>query len=190
MVSTNGRFLLTSITSIYKIPYHTVFSVWKRTTRPSKPWDFVNLPLQTLIKYYRRKMKYTKYATFNCQGLNNDNKKSSLADDFLHHQITVMMLLEARIAGQWLHKITSSNGTKLFQYNSGQQSTSYGGAGSPVTTKTEITFKPISERISILTTTMKKMKYCFISVYAPTSESFVKDVNFLWTVIWHHKQHQ
>ena len=34
-------------------------------------------------------MKYTKYATFNCQGLNNDNKKSSLADDFLHHQITV-----------------------------------------------------------------------------------------------------
>ena len=26
-------------------------------------------------------MKYTKYTTFHCQGLNNDNKKSSLADD-------------------------------------------------------------------------------------------------------------
>ena len=30
-------------------------------------------------------MKYTKYATFNCQGLNDDNKKSSLDDDFLRH---------------------------------------------------------------------------------------------------------
>ena len=120
-------------------------------------------------------MKYTKYTTFNCQGLNNDNKKSSLADDFLHHQITVMMLQEARITGQGVHKITSSNGTELLLYNSGHQSTSHGGAGSPVTSKTEITFKPISEGISILTTTMKKMKYCFISVYAPTSESTVKD---------------
>ena len=41
--------------------------------------------------------------------------------------------------------------------------------------KTKITFKPISAGISILTTTMKKMKYCFISVYTPTSESTVKD---------------
>ena len=41
--------------------------------------------------------------------------------------------------------------------------------------KTKITFKSISEGISILTTTMKKMKYCFISVYTPTSESTVKD---------------
>ena len=120
-------------------------------------------------------MKYTKYATFNCQGLNNDNKKSSLADDFLHHQITVMMLQETRITGQGVHKITSSNGTELFLYNSGHQSTSYGITGFLVTTKAEVTFKPISERISILTTTMKKRKYCFISVYAPTNESIVKD---------------
>ena len=59
-------------------------------------------------------MKYTKYATLNCQGLNNDNKKSSLADDFLHHQITVMMLQETRITGQGVNKITSSNGAELF----------------------------------------------------------------------------
>ena len=59
-------------------------------------------------------MKYTKYATLNSQGLNNDNKKSSLADDFLHHQITVMMLQETRITGQGVNKITSSNGTELF----------------------------------------------------------------------------
>ena len=44
----------------------------------------------------------------------------------------LMMLQEARITGQGLHKITSSNGTELFLYNSGHQSTSYGGAGSPV----------------------------------------------------------
>ena len=106
-------------------------------------------------------MKYTKYGTFNYQGLNNDNKKSSLADDFLHHQITVMMLQETKITGQEVHKSTSSNGTKLFRYNSGHQSTSYGGTGFLVTTKAEVTFKRISKRISILTTTMKKRKYCF-----------------------------
>ena len=44
----------------------------------------------------------------------------------------LMMLQEARITGQGVHKITSSNGTELFLYNSGHQSTSYGGAGSPV----------------------------------------------------------
>ena len=124
---------------------------------------FCNLPLRTLIKYYRRMMKYTKYATFNCQGLNNDNKKSSLADDFLHHQIAVMMLQETKITGQGVHKSTSSNGTELFRYNSGHQSTSYGGTGFLVTTKAEVIFKPISKRISILTTTMKERKYCFTS---------------------------
>ena len=143
------------------MPYCTVFCIWKRTTRFSKPWDFVNIPLRTLIKYYRKTMKYTKYTTFNCQGLNNDNKRSSLADDFLHHQITVMMLQETRITGLGVHKITSSNGTEIFLYNSVYQSTSYGGTGFLVTTKAEISFKPISERISTLTTTMKKRKYCF-----------------------------
>ena len=120
-------------------------------------------------------MKYTKYTTFNCQGLNDDNKKYSLADDFLHHQITLMMLQETRITGQGLHRITSSNGTELFLYNSGHQSTSHGGTGFLVTTKAEIIFKPISQRNSILTTTMKRRKYCFMSVYAPTNESTVKD---------------
>ena len=90
---------LSSITSIYKILYCTVFSMWKQMTRPSKPWDFANLPLRTLFRYYLRMMKYAKYATFNCQGLNDDNKKSSLADDFLHDQITVMILQETRTTG-------------------------------------------------------------------------------------------
>ena len=120
-------------------------------------------------------MKYTKYATFNCQGLNDDSKKSTLADDFLHYQITVMMLQNTRITGQGVYKITSSNGTDISLYNSGHQSTSHGVTSFLVTTKAEITFKSISERISILKTTMKKKKYCFISVYAPTNESTVKD---------------
>ena len=128
-------------------------------------------------------MKYIKYIIINCRGLNNDNKKSSLADDFLHHKITVMMLQETRITGQGVHKITSSNGTELLLNNSGHQSTSYDGNGFLVTTKTEVTFKPMSERINILTTTMKKRKYCFISFYAPTNEPTVKNpeknVNFL-----------
>ena len=86
-----------------------------------------------------------------------------------------MMLQETRITGQGVHKITSSNSTKLFLYNSGLQSTSYGGTDFLVTTKAELTFKSILERISILTKTMKKRKYCFIFVYTPTNESTVKD---------------
>ena len=87
---------------------------------------------------------------------------------------TVMMLQEIRITGQGVHKITSSNSTELFLYNSCHQSKSFGGTGFLVTTKAEITFKPISERISILTTN-KKRNYCFISVYDPTNEFTVKD---------------
>ena len=83
-----------------------------------------------------------------------------------------MMLQETR-TGRGVHKITSSNGIELFLYNSGHQSTSYGGTGFLVTTKAEVTFKPIPERISILTTTIKKKKYCFISVYTPKNESTV-----------------
>ena len=116
-----------------------------------------------------------KIRNIDIQGLNNDNQKSSLADDFLHHQIIVMMLQETRITGQGVHKITSSNGTELLRYNPGLQSTSYSGTDFLVTTKAEVIFKPISERISILTKTMKKRKYCFISVYTPTNESTVKD---------------
>ena len=131
-------------------------------------WSGAHKQLEKLFSqvYYRRTMKYTKYATFNCQGLNDDSKKSTLADDFLHYQITVMMLQNTRITGQGVYKITSSNGTELFLYNSGHQSTSHGVTSFLVTTKAEITFKSISERISILKTTMKKKKYCFISVYA------------------------
>ena len=137
-------------------------------TAPTPIWE-------TLIKYYRRTIKYVKYSTFNCQGLNKDNKKSSLADDFLHHQITVMMLQKTRITGQGVHEITSSNVTELILYSSGHQSTSYDGTGFLVTTKAEVSFKPISERISILTTAMQKRKCYFISVCAPTNESTVKD---------------
>ena len=127
------------------------------------------------MKYCSRTMKYTKYATFNCEGLNNNNKKSSLADDFLHHQITVMMLQETRITGQGVHKITSSNCTKLFLYGSGHQSTWYRGTGFLVTTIAEITFTQITEKTSIWTTTLKKRKFCFISVCTQTNKSTVKD---------------
>ena len=85
------------------------------------------------------------------------------------------MLQETRITSQGVHKITSLNGTELFLYNSSHQSTLYGRTGFLITTKAEVTFKPISERISILTTTMKKRKYRFVSVYAPTNKSTVKD---------------
>ena len=80
-----------------------------------------------------------------------------------------MMLQETRITVQGVRKITSSNGTFSCTV------TSHGGTGFLLTTKAEITFKPISKRISILKTTMKKRKYRFISVYTQTNEFTVKD---------------
>ena len=40
------------------------------------------------------------YATFNVQGLKGSTKKLNLADDFLHHKLSVMMLQETRMKGQ------------------------------------------------------------------------------------------
>ena len=80
-----------------------------------------------------------------------------------------MMLQETRITVQGVRKITSSNGTFSCTI------TSHDGTGFLLTTKAEITFKPISKKISILKTTMKKRKYRFISVYTQTNESTVKD---------------
>ena len=120
-------------------------------------------------------MKFHNYATFNCQGLNSDIKKSNLADDFLSLKITVMMLQETRIKNQGVHRITFSNGTTLLLYNSGHQTKSYAGTGFLVRADATATFQHISERIGILKATLNKTKYVFISAYAPTNESTIKD---------------
>ena len=122
-------------------------------------------------------MKYHRYATFNCQGLNNNIKKSNLAEDFLHHKLTVMMIQETHIKGEGIYEIKSSNGTILNMFNSGHKSTSYGGTGFIASGDSKATFNPISERISTLTTTFNKRKFVFISVYAPTNECTKKDPN-------------
>ena len=92
-------------------------------------------------------MKYTKYATFNCQGLSDENKRKSLAIDFQHHSITVMMLQETRITGQEVYEIETTNGTNLMLYNSGHPTTSYGGTGFLISKGTIAKFQPISERL-------------------------------------------
>ena len=124
-------------------------------------------------------MKYTKYATFNCQGLNDKNKQKSLAADFIHHSITVMMLQETRIIGQGVHEIKPSDGENFLLYNSGHPNRSYGGTAfllaKETVTRSKVSFQPISERISTLKMIANKKKYCFISVYAPTNDSTVKD---------------
>ena len=122
-------------------------------------------------------MKYHKYATFNVQGLNSNIKKSALADDFVHHKIKVMMVQETRIKGEGVYKIKSSNGAKLHLFNSGHKSSSYGGTGFVVDENSKVTFKPVSERISVLTAKLNNIKHVFISVYAPTNETTIKDSN-------------
>ena len=124
-------------------------------------------------------MKYHKYATFNVQGLNSNIKKSALADDFVHHKIKVMMVQETRIKGEGVYKIKSSNGAKLHLFNSDHKSSSYGGTGFVVDENSKVTFKPVSERISVLTAKLNNIKHVFISVYAPTNETTIKDQTIL-----------
>ena len=65
-------------------------------------------------------MKNTnKFATFNCQGLNSDIKKMNIADYFIHHNLTTMMIQETKLKGNNIYSIYATTGEELHLYNSG-----------------------------------------------------------------------
>ena len=94
------------------------------------------------------KSKYRRIATFNCQGLNKIEKQTSIADDFIHHNLTAMMIQEMHLKSNGIHVLKTSDGrTTLHLYNSGKESKSINGVGILIRSNLNIKFKPISDRI-------------------------------------------
>ena len=92
-------------------------------------------------------MMYKKFATFNCQGLLNKSKLTNLADDFLHHGLTAMMVQETHIQKSGIQIIESSSKEKLHLYYSGHKTQSTAGTGIILKPDATVSFNPISERI-------------------------------------------
>ena len=75
-----------------------------------------------------------------------------------------------------LHIFSSSDGKKIYLYNSGNRAKSIRGAGIITTENTNVTFNPVSERICIITiNTSENVKSHLISAYAPTLENTVRN---------------
>ena len=67
-----------------------------------------------------------KFATFNCQGLNSDIKKMNIADDFIHHNLTAMMIQETKLKGNNIYSIHVTTREELHLYNSGHDKSTCG----------------------------------------------------------------
>ena len=63
--------------------------------------------------------KFQRFATFDCQGLNDKGKQTYIADDFYKFRLSTIMVQETRIKETGLHELTSSDGKKVSLYNSG-----------------------------------------------------------------------
>ena len=68
--------------------------------------------------------KFQRFATFNCQGLNDKAKQTHIADEFYRLRLASIMVQEVRIKETGLHEFTSSYGKKGCLYNLGNKSKS------------------------------------------------------------------
>ena len=57
--------------------------------------------------------RFQRFATFNCQGLNDEVKKTHIADDFYKFCLGAIMVQETRIKETGTHEFTSSDGKKV-----------------------------------------------------------------------------
>ena len=124
------------------------------------------------------KIKFRKVVTFNCQGLNSAVKQQQIADDFIQHNLSIMMVQETRIKGNQIINLTSSDNQILYLYNSGNESKSIHGTGIIVRPNVNIKYKPISDRICMISMQDDKKITCnFISAYTPTLDKTTKNPN-------------
>ena len=126
-----------------------------------------------------RNIKRKRFCTFNCQGLLNTTKQTMLADDFKSYRLSAMAIQETHMKNSGIHTLTSTTGEVLYLYYSGNKEKSRNGVGIIVNTNTKVSFKPISDRICMLTTNFNdKNQVTIISVYAPTRKSPEETINF------------
>ena len=81
------------------------------------------------------KLKFQRFTTFNCQGLNDYVRQTHITDDFYEFCLAAIMVQETRIKEIGLHEFISSNGKKVYLYNSGNGAKSIRGVGI-ITTET------------------------------------------------------
>ena len=129
-----------------------------------------------IIVLLKMRPKSQRFATFNCQGLNDKVKQIHIADDFYKFRLAAIMAQETRIMETGLYEFNSSDGKKVCWYNSGNGAKSIRGVGIITTKNTNVTFNLVSERICIITTnTSEKVKSHVISAYAPTLENTARN---------------
>ena len=119
--------------------------------------------------------KFQRFATFNCKGLTDEVKQTHVDGDFYKFRLAAIMVQETCIKKIGLHIFSSSDGKKIYLYNSGNATKSIRGFGIITTENTNVTFNPVSKRICIITiNTSENIKSHLISAYAPTLENTVR----------------
>ena len=114
--------------------------------------------------------KFQRFATFNCKGLTDEVKQTHVDGDFYKFRLAAIMVQETCIKKIGLHIFSSSDGKKIYLYNSGNGAKSIRGFGIITTENTNVTFNPVSKRICIITiNTSENIKSHLISAYAPTT---------------------
>ena len=104
--------------------------------------------------------KFQRFATFNCQGHNDEVKQTHIGDNFYKFHLAVIMAQETCIKETGLHEFNSSNGKKVCLYNSGNGAKSIRGVGIITTENTNVNFNPVSEHICIITTSTSENIKC------------------------------
>ena len=119
--------------------------------------------------------KFQRFATFNCKGLTDEVKQTHVDGDFYKFRLAAIMVQETCIKKIGLHIFSSSDGKKIYLYNSGNGAKSIRGFGIITTENTNVTFNPVSKRICIITiNTSENIKSHLISAYAPTLENTMR----------------
>ena len=128
-----------------------------------------------LIVCLQNGTKFQRFATFNCKGLTDEVKQTHVDGDFYKFRLAAIMVQETCIKKIGLHIFSSSDGKKIYLYNSGNGAKSIRGFGIITTENTNVTFNPVSKRICIITiNTSENIKSHLISAYAPTLENTVR----------------
>ena len=93
----------------------------------------------------------------------------------IKYNLTVMMIQEIKIIDNRMHKIKSSTGNILHLYNSGHEPKTVNRPVVIMMAHCSITFQPISNRISMTTTTKNNGTSNMVSEYARILEKAIRN---------------
>ena len=118
--------------------------------------------------------------TLNCQGLLNPIKLKTLVNDIAKYNLHFLTVQETHMKGSGMIELKSPTNETIHFFYSGHKDKSINGVGVLVNSKYKAEFKPISDRMCMLTIKLdpsQRHRLCVISTYAPTQRSTEKDPN-------------